>query len=481
MYATVRSIRNRSDISSVYVFSAFKNSSPEAPFNSTASLIEIGKAVAAGSFTAAFVTLDSMRSFYLATLEREWAVETSTQQRLLAKCNDLFDALSRQLWDYEVMSTWSERVSVVQPSESNDYALITPNMNTPLLGWGEMLTAELYKVALPDFEYIDTKNPLKNAEWKGAQGTVEQIYHGVSDQVAWVLQSQKNVLMPGFVGTLPGGVLSHSGRWYSDVTASRVIAWLGSIMRDRELIFAIKKLFVICSADPRIVGEEHVRAIQSLSLRLLLEMIGARWADSPFINTGAIDLQAFKAGQQILLYSEENTTGTKVSLLGDPESKGVLFIQSKPVTVITITSYSMRESGYLAHITEFFKQRTLSINNITSSETSITLTINEKAIQSRAANTLMEELKKSLYWYENSHENDLIRPEVTLSPLSEIYVWGENIDSPGVLTRIAQTLSQAGINVDSNMQPFHPRVVIVWVARNRANEAVRLLHAEFIQ
>ncbi len=60
-------------------------------------------------------------------------------------------------------------------------------------------------------------------------------------------------------------------------------------MSDQEFIFAIKKLFVICSADPRIVGIDYVRQIRSLSLRLLLEMIGARGAGSPFINAGAVD------------------------------------------------------------------------------------------------------------------------------------------------------------------------------------------------
>lgn len=96
------------------------------------------------------------------------------------------------------------------------------------------------------------------------------------------------------MGFLPGGILNTFERGYSDASASNVYNELAKLYPDEHFELAIKKLFTICSADPRIVGVENVRTIRTLSLRLLLEMIGARGAGGPFINRNAVSPRLFQ-------------------------------------------------------------------------------------------------------------------------------------------------------------------------------------------
>ena len=136
-----------------------------------------------------------------------------------------------------------------------------------------------------------------------------------------LLETSNTVLVPGYVGLIPDGILKEFGRGYSDASASHIYQQLSKNFPHEHFELAIKKLFVICSADPRIAGVDNVRVIRTLSLRLLLEMIGARGACGPFVNRNAVSPALFRNDGFIRLYSETDPEGSVITLNGDSESE----------------------------------------------------------------------------------------------------------------------------------------------------------------
>jgi aspartokinase len=286
------------------------------------------------------------------------------------------------------------------------------------------------------------------------------------------------VLVPGYAGGLRGGILSAFDRGYSDATASHLYQTLAPRLPE-SVELAIKKLFVVCSADPRVVGTDRVRVIRALSLRLLLEMIGGRGAEGPFVNRSAVSYGLLADGGGIRLYSESDPEGSLVTLHGDPESEGVLFVQSKPVSTVTVESYNFEKNGYMERIGDFFGRRGISIDNLVSSETSITVTFNEKSLAGQEADILLAELRQDLEEFEADRAGAPV--SVSRRALSQIHIGGERIESTDLMARISATLAGCGIAIETGMQPSHPRVVIVGVAREREHEAVRALHGALVE
>ena len=56
----------------------------------------------------------------------------------------------------------------------------------------------------------------------------------------------------------------------------------------------------------------------------------------------------------------------------------------------------MNQEGYIERVGDFFRNYHISIDNIVSSETSITLTINEKDLKEKDINTVVSKLRDNL-------------------------------------------------------------------------------------
>jgi aspartokinase len=98
-------------------------------------------------------------------------------------------------------------------------------------------------------------------------------------------------------------------------------------------------------------------------------------------------------------------------------------------------------------------------------------------------NTDMDIMILSLREYlENLEENWGDKTtQVNCASISEIYIGGENIDSPGLMMEISTILAEHSINIATNMQPMNPRVVIIGVSREHEQEAVKVLHEKLIK
>jgi len=139
----------------------------------------------------------------------------------------------------------------------------------------------------------------------------------------------------------------------------------------------------------------------------------------------------------------------------------------------------MNQEGYIERIGDFFRKYHISIDNIVSSETSITLAVNQKDLEKVDMDLVASDLEKDLENLEDDDGEGSVK--VYHAPISEIYIGGEDIDSPGLMMHISTILAEHGINIATNMQPMNPRVVIIGVSRDREQEAVKVLHERLVE
>lgn len=184
-------------------------------------------------------------------------------------------------------------------------------------------------------------------------------------------------------------------------------------------------------------------------------------------------------GGVLRIYSEDDLEGTLITRQHAEGIRGIQFIQLKDVVVVNVESDFMHLPGYIEAIGAFFRKHGISIDNMISSQTVITITLNQADMKSHAPDGLAHELLQELRRFENSTEEDTTRVEA--SSLTELYIGGEDFDRPGLMRTITDTLSQEGINIETSAQPKNPRVMIIGVATVDATRALKALHERLIE
>ncbi len=428
----------------IYVFSAFRTSE----YNTTSELLRVVEYCRSGNKALAKSTLDAIRSFYRATLDEEWFMDIDREKLI----ESLFLSYQERI---EAYFLWYQ----VSPEESNDYTLD----GVSFLGAGEIITTRIYQSIL----FHDS-----------ATGSIDPAIQADYRTIPALLEKYSTVISPGYYAGLPGGIIGSWWRGYSDATALRIYENLKKILPEWNLTLAIRKMYPICSADPRRIDAHRVKKLDHISLKLLLEMIGTHGASGQFINQNAASPQFFENGGKLQIYTEDDPLGSIVSLSGNPSEKGILFVQSKAIHVFMITSYQFNTPWYTEHIWHFFTREGINIDNIVTSQTEMTITVADKDLQWREIHPLKEALLQSLREFESSSR---ISPEIRIEEYVNLYIGGENIDFPGILSRITAVLQKAVINIALMMQPLHPQVIIIGVRKSDESRAIDCLHREFIE
>lgn len=457
----------------IYFFSALKDSADKTKFNTTDLLLEIAAACTeknAGRAVGLFLKLEN---FHIATIKAEFAWDKWMTGLVTNECKQIFHYYRKILVAYFCTDN-------PVPKESNDYVITARKKSFSILWLWEIIAYRLYDAILRSdgSKFLDTSNIISN---ESVNPTLEAA-NNIRDRVEEILRESdtKVIIAPWYTWVFSGGIIKSWGRWYSDATAANIYRSLKNSWKYNNLEFAIKKLFPICSADPRIVWTNSVRVIRSLSLGLLLEMIGSRWAGWQFVNRNAAPTSLFTNSWAMRIYSDSDQDGSLVTMDGNIDSSGILFIQSKPAIVIRIESFCMHKIWYVEKIGEFFNKHNISIDNIVSSQTIITLTLNDKNMGDTKIDEILVWLEEELTKFEDGDDVDSTL-YITCKKLSEIYIGWENFDYPWLLKKITTTLADANINIDTGKQPSDPRVVIIWVDRHRTKEVVKLLHRELIE
>jgi len=453
----------------VYIFSAFKDSVSEKAkqWNTTDFLIKIAQFIARWDREWALWSSRILRENYFETLDRglAWHIEKT---RIISYVNEQFDFLDTAIL------TAIETHEI--PSKENDYSITSAGNTFSIMGWWEMLVSQIYSRAMGMWDaWIDTY-----AEIHGTR--INDFRHDIATRVLQVLEKNNTAFIPGYSGNILGWLHDKVGRGYSDWTAAHIYAGLREATPEQDFCFMIRKLYGLSSADPRTV--DAVQKLTHISYELLLQMIDTRWADAGFVNRAAAMIEIFRNDGYMKIYSERDWSETLITLKWPENPKvWIQFVQDRRVQVVNIRSYNMHKNGYLAFVTDFLAKNWISIIDDTSDAVQINLMVGiDKKMDRETENQkfwdICRELEIALKQFEWDEGNET---KVTHSSRSLIFLWGENIDTPGMLSNITNILAERNINLWPVVQTLSPKVIVVGVAYDVSIEAVKRLHHALIE
>ncbi len=262
------------------------------------------------------------------------------------------------------------------------------------------------------------------------------------------------VVMGGFIACTEDGVTSTLGRGGSDFTAAIAGAGIGA-----EEIQIWTDVDGMLTADPRVIpGGHRVKAI-SFSEAAELAYFGAK-----VLHPSTV-LPAIEKNIPVLILNSRNPANEGTRIIADavPSSNPVKAIACKEnVTVLNVRSTRMfMAHGFLRRIFEVFDRHELPVDMVSTSEVSVSLTI-ESAAGLPGIIAVLSDFS-----------------EVTVDQnQSIICMVGENIrDTPGVAARIFSALG--GINVRMVSQGASALNFGLVVSQEDLQEAVGRLHAAF--
>jgi aspartate kinase len=335
---------------------------------------------------------------------------------------------------------------------------LTPELEDGVAAFGERLSSRIFASrlgALLPTRHIDSRQCLVTDDrFSRANPLVEETRQRLDAHVCPHVAPGSAVVMGGYIGGTRDGRTSTLGRGGSDYSATIFGACLGA-----EEVEIWTDVDGMMTADPRVVpGALTIRHI-SFAEASELAYFGAK-----VLHPSTL-LPAVTRGipVRILNSLKPEGTGTVITAEAPAGTNSVKSLASKRgITAVTITSSRMLMAhGFLRKIFEVFERHETSIDVVTTSEVSVSLTLDD------------------------DDPLDAIRPELEKwgtvhieRPLALICVVGSNLkDQPGIIARIFGCIEDVNVRMISQ-GASHINLSFV-VGADRADEVIRRLHERF--
>jgi len=341
---------------------------------------------------------------------------------------------------------------------------VSPRSNDEIVSLGEILSAKLLSLHLQDLgkksEFISLENIVSEMFDEDHISADKQFFECFSQKLGKLLIPllEENItpICTGFFGKIPGGIVATVGRGYSDFTAALV----GKACNAQE-IQIWTDVSGILSTDPRIVKDAHVIGELSFNEATELANLGAK-----VIHPQTI----WPAVKDNILVRIKNTMapkdlGSAITKLGKNSNYSFKSITvQKDITVLTVRSTDMSESGILANLFQTFSDFNVSIDLVSTSESSISVTIQNGHKNLTNLITKLEEK----YLVEIIHNKSIIA-----------IVGSEMLHNIGVAGRFFTSIANANINVKMISQGANESNISAVISGKDANRAVQVVHSEF--
>ena len=304
-----------------------------------------------------------------------------------------------------------------------------------------------------------TEMMITDDKFTAAQPQMEAIEVRAKEIFSKNIGSYDVFVTQGFIGSTADGKVTTIGRGGSDYSAAIFGAALGA-----EEIQIWTDVDGMMSADPRIVANSHRIEVMSFDEASELAYFGAKVlhpntiypAVQKDIPVKVLNSRAPDVGGTLILSKPKGGANA-----GDIV-KSIAF--KKGITVINIGSSRMLMAhGFLAKLFSIFADHDKSIDVVSTSEVSVSVTIdNEEGLPQ-----IQSELERI--------------GDVRIARAKAIIcVVGEGMkQTPGIGARIFSTLAKAKINVEMVSEGASEINLTVVVAEDQTDEAVRALHGEF--
>lgn len=329
---------------------------------------------------------------------------------------------------------------------------------------GEILSAYLLSVHLKDrgvsSEFINLENTI-DLKYT-TQDIGNEFFTSYSKYLGNLLLPllEKNIIpvCTGFFGQIPGGIINSVGRGYSDFTASLV----GKACKAKE-IQIWTDVSGVFSTDPRVVPNANVLSELSFNEASELANFGAKIIHPQTIWPAVKDNILVRI-KNTHAPEDLGTVITKKGKLTDKPFKSITV--QKNITLMNIRSSKMQESGIMNQLFKCFEKNKVSIDLISTSVSSISLTI---LSGHENLSILIDELEKLF----------LVIVEKNQAVIS--IIGNEMIHSIGIAGKFFSVLGNANINVTMISQGAGESNISAVILEEDIEKAIKLVHKEFFE
>ena len=320
----------------------------------TNALLAAAEQGAAGNLVAAIATVEQLRTRHLAAVAELIGTGPAADD-LAATVSALLDELAHLV---EALSVLGH----VTPRSIDAIASFGEQLSAP------MVTAALYRSGI-DAVFVDARRVVvTDAQYGRAEPQPDRIAAAALEHIVPLVRAGQVPVLGGFIGANADGVTTTLGRGGSDYSASLVGAAV-----EAEAIEIWTDVDGMLTADPRVVHGarliEHIRFDEAAELA----SFGAKVLHP---NTIA---PAVTRGIPVYIFNSLRPDGSGTRITADAPRHSVRAIAGKGNTVIVkVRSARMLGTpGALKQIFEVFARHRTSVDVVTTSEVSVSLTVDD--------------------------------------------------------------------------------------------------------
>jgi aspartate kinase len=253
---------------------------------------------------------------------------------------------------------------------------VTPRWLDAIAATGEILSSRIVSAALSSHNvsaaWVDARQVIvTSAEHTSAVPLMAETTAALASIVNPILAARLVPVVGGYVGATHAGVTTTLGRGGSDYTAAIVGACLGA-----SEIQIWTDVDGMLTADPRVVP--NVRVVPHLSFAEASELA---YFGAKVLHPATIQPAVSRNIPVRILNSQrpQDSSGTLITRERPPRAQPLTAVASKTgVTVVDITSTRMLMAhGFLKRIFEVFESRGTSVDVVTTSEVSVSVTVDD--------------------------------------------------------------------------------------------------------
>ena len=333
----------------------------------TNGLLDIAHKAANGELLAALTVIEGLRDRHLR--EAAALLDGSTDAEDLA---------------LDIATSFDELAHLAEAFRTLGY--LTPRSLDTVAAIGELLSSQLVAAALRGCglptQFVDARRVmLTNDEFTRAEPDTDAIAAACRATLLPLVERGVIPVMGGFVGATASGVTTTLGRGGSDFSASLV----GAAM-DAEAIEIWTDVDGMLTADPRVVP--GARLIDRIRFDEAAELaaFGAKVLHPSTIAP------AVQRGIPVYVFNSRKPEGTGTLIAFEAPRLPVRAIAGKrETTLIKLRSTRMLLAhGFLRRVFEVFERHRISVDVVTTSEVSISVTLDETANLEGVVSELME-------------------------------------------------------------------------------------------
>ncbi|MDA1313546.1 MAG: lysine-sensitive aspartokinase 3 [Acidobacteria bacterium] len=402
-------------------------------------LLDIGRTAIAGNLDGALSKLDDLRRFH--AIEAGAVVSPQAEPAIEAHLESHFRELAELIRGLSILGEMS------------------PRSIDALSSYGERLSSLIITEALRAVgvvaEHVDSRRVIVTDErFSAAAPLREEIDKRLAEHVQPLIDAGKTPVMGGFIASTMAGITSTLGRGGSDYTASLVGAGLSA-----EEIQVWTDVDGVLTADPSLLSAARRIRVMSFAEASELAYFGAR------VLHPSTMLPAVRSNIPIRVLNSrrpdiEGTLIVAEHQAGQSIVKSVVYKEN--ITVVEVLSTRMLMAhGFLARIFEVFDRHQTSVDMVTTSEVSVSLTIDNTA----RLDAIVEELRQ-------------IAEVTPFFGQSMVCVVGDNIRyTPGIAAKLFTALES--INIRMISQGASRLNISLVVDEKELHATVEALHKTF--